>query len=202
MVVVVARHDVENHATEQFVAILKRAVEAIEDGKEGGIGKIVLVGVIDVGESACGGHVEFAQYPFFVDVAVEAFGQKVVVVPLFQESAFAHADAGASGHEVVGVFLARLIGIEEGILFPLIEPIEFDDPIGKALPSIDLPRAVDARSFIIGDDGFRFGPAGGGADLDEVAQPSNLWFYFGFAASFEYVFCRIRDILDANLTSI
>ena len=166
MVVVVARHDVIDHAAEQFVTVFEGTMKSIEDGKEGGIGEIMLVGVIDVGEAAGGGHVEFAKRPLFVDVAVEALGQKVVVVPLFQESAFAHVDAGASGHEVVGVFLPRLIRIEEGVLFLLVQLVEFDDPIGKTFPRVDLSGTVDARFLVIGDDGLGFGPAGGGTDLN------------------------------------
>ena len=80
----------------------------------------MLVRVIDVGEATGGGHVAFAKRPPFVDVAVEALGHEVVIVTFFEQAAFGHVDAGASGHEVVGVFLPGLEGVEERILFFLV----------------------------------------------------------------------------------
>ena len=84
----------------------------------------MLVRVIDVSEATGDGHVAFAKHPLFVDAAVEALGHEVVIVTFFEQAAFGHADARASGHEVVGVFLPDLEGVEERILFFLVpQPI-------------------------------------------------------------------------------
>ncbi len=98
MIVLVARDDVEGHAPELLLGSFGAEAESADDRERLLIGVGAGLGEVQVRERGQRLHVALAA----ALIAVEAPGHEVPPAVLFQQPAFAHLDAGGTGHVRVG----------------------------------------------------------------------------------------------------
>ena len=167
MIVLVAGGDVEGHAPELLFRRVLAQPEPVDDAQGLFVRNRARLVEVVVGQRPEGLHVDLAAR----GRAVETPGHEVMPAGLVQDPAFGHPDAGRPRHEVIRVFDQP---VTRGIFqFPVPvagHAVELEQPVGKAVAGLDLPRANLIGLGIPGDDGFRAGAARRGADAQEVLQ--------------------------------
>src|SRR5690606_32048890 len=167
VIVLVADHQVEDHAAELLLHRLHAKAKAADDLDGLFIRVRARQVVVEVGEGGERLHV----YARAVREAVEAFRHEVMPAVFLHQPAVAHVDAGVHGHEVAGVFdLAVALRVVHLAIAVAGNAVELQQPVFEALARVDLSRAHLVGLGVPGDQRLGARAAGGGADAQDVEQ--------------------------------